>query len=305
MGKYLVTGGAGFIGAAVCARLLEQGASVTTIDDFSTGFRENIPSGVDCIEGDCGQAGTISQLGRTSFDGIVHIAGQSSGEISFENPEKDLRSNSISTLLLLRYALETGCRKFVYASSMSVYGLPETAQVSESHSCVPLSFYGANKLLSEHYLRLYAAKGVGARALRLFNVYGPGQNFDNLKQGMVSIFLAQALRDGSIFVRGPGERYRDFVYIDDVVEAFLQALKLDDIDFRALNICSGKRTSVDELLSMINQGLPHEVPIEFGEKTEGDVPGIVGDGKMARELLAWESRVSIAEGLQRMIAASR
>src|SRR3989338_3222376 len=190
MKKYLVTGAAGFIGSAVARALLTQGHQVWTIDNLTTGFRENIPAGVHFIEGHCQDRKAIEALGKIKFDAILHLAGQSSGEISFENPVYDLTTNTQSTLMLMDYALKTGCQRFIYASTMSVYGAVADKPIAEHHPTQPLSFYGVGKLASEHYLRIYQSKGLKPTALRYFNVYGPNQNMNNLKQGMVSIYLA-------------------------------------------------------------------------------------------------------------------
>ena len=163
---------------------------------------ENIPEGVTFIQGDCQDEQTIQSLEKYEFEAIFHIAGQSSGEISFDDPVYDLQTNAQSTLLLLKLALKVGCKKFVYASTMSVYGDKPDAPVEEDTTLNPKSFYGVGKVASEHYLRIYAQYGVNSVALRLFNVYGPGQNMENLRQGMVSIFLAQAFENKHIHVKG-------------------------------------------------------------------------------------------------------
>jgi len=303
MANYLVTGGAGFIGSAVCQRLLASGAKVATVDNLSTGFRENVPEGVEFIEGDCACKEVISQLHGKNFDGILHIAGQSSGEISFQDPVYDLQSNATSTLLLLELAQEQGCRHFVYASSMSVYGALAKLPATEESPTEPCSFYGVSKLMSEHYLRLYTGLGVPSVALRLFNVYGPGQNLDNLRQGMVSIFLAQALKEQSILVRGGGERFRDFVYIDDVVDAFCLAVKAEVPSFQTVNISSGIKTTVEELIGEMNNLLPATVPVVYEGSTAGDILGCVGEASKAGELFGWQGSTKLVEGLRRMVSA--
>ena len=131
MGAYLVTGVAGFIGAAVARALLAGGHEVVGVDNLSTGFRENIPQGVRFFESDCQEGGLYDKLPKLAYDAVLHIAGQSSGEISFDDPVYDLRTNTESTLRLLKYALAVNCRRFVYASSMSVYGIRPDEAVTE------------------------------------------------------------------------------------------------------------------------------------------------------------------------------
>ena len=194
----LVTGTAGFVGSSLCSKLLENDHKVVTIDNLSTGYEENIPSGVEFIRGNCHDQTVIERLGNKKFDAVIHVAGQSSGEISFDDPIYDLQTNTQSTLMLLDYAKKTGCSNFIYASSMSVYGNLDKQPVYENMSLHPTSFYAVGKLASEHYLRLYSKFGINTTALRLFNVYGPGQNLRNLRQGMVSIYLAQAIKNHPI-----------------------------------------------------------------------------------------------------------
>ena len=120
--KYLVTGNAGFIGSSIANKLLHSGCSVYGIDNFTTGFKRNIDERVKFIEGDFSKDETITKLNNIKFDGIFHIGGQSSGEISYESPEYDLNANTVSTLKLLQYCVDNGCKKFIYASTMSIYG---------------------------------------------------------------------------------------------------------------------------------------------------------------------------------------
>ena len=212
MANYLITGAAGFIGSSLARKYINQGDRVTTIDNLSTGYKSNIPKGVHFIEGDCSDNKIISKLPKETFDAIFNIAGQSSGEISFDDTVYDIGTNTESTLLLLQFALKNGCKRFIYAGTMSVYGIQEDHPVKESSNCNPQSFYGVGKLASEHYMRIYQQYGIQTSSLRLFNVYGPGQNLSNLRQGMVSIFLAQMLKNKHIHVKGSGKRYRDFKF---------------------------------------------------------------------------------------------
>lgn len=251
MKKYLVTGAAGFIGSQLAKNLLKNGHQVVSIDNLSTGYLEAVPEGVELIVGDCQDEKVIEKLYDHKFDAIFHIAGQSSGEVSFENPVYDLQTNTQSTLLLLQYAKNTDCQKMIYASSMSVYGDQKELPVKETAKCNPKSFYAVGKLASEHYLKIYSNLGITCTALRLFNVYGPGQNLENLKQGMLSIFLAMALKDGKILVKGDKNRFRDFVYIDDVVKAFRNAEAMEGNDsYRVFNVCNNRKITIEELLNL-------------------------------------------------------
>jgi len=301
METYLVTGVAGFIGAAVAKALLAEGNRVVGVDNLSTGFRENIPEGVEFFEAQCQDAALYaSRLPIVPYDAILHIAGQSSGEISFDDPAYDLRTNTESTLHLLRFALAVNCGRMIYAGSMSIYGIRPDAPVREDAPAHPQSFYGVGKLASEHYLRLYEQYGIRSTSLRLFNVYGPGQNMRNLRQGMVSIFLAMLADTGRIHVKGSPLRYRDFVHINDVVRAFLLCLGRESSHGKALNIGGSGRTTVGELVDMLVAIHGKPAAIEYSGATAGDIHGIYADGEAARELLSYVPQVALAEGLRGM-----
>ena len=297
----LVTGAAGFIGAALAKRLIEHGNKVITIDNLTTGFRESIPEGVIFIEGNCQDESIINQLNSYQFDAIFHIAGQSSGEISFEDPVYDLQTNAQSTLLLLKYALKTNCKKFIYASTMSVYGDQPDIPIAEEASTLPKSFYAVGKLASEHYLDIYSKYIIDIVSLRLFNVYGPGQNMENLKQGMVSIFLAQALSNKHISVKGSPERFRDLVYIDDIINSFTIFLGSNKPGYRCYNVSTGIRTTISDLLDKIIAYLPYEVSVEYSDSTPGDQFGIYGDATKIEKELGWKYQTDLDDGLKKMI----
>ena len=299
MSTLLVTGAAGFIGSGVAKRLVDLGNFVVTIDNLSTGFKSNIPKGVEFIKGDCQDQEVINQLENYRFDAILHIAGQSSGEISFDDPIYDLQTNAQSTLLLLKLALKTGCKQFIYASTMSVYGDQPDEPISETCEPIPKSFYGVGKIASEHYLRIYQEYGIRSTALRLFNVYGPGQNMKNLRQGMVSIFLAMALKDKYIHVKGDKYRYRDFVYIDDIVDAFIKSLNGHSQEFKIYNVCSGIKTTIEILINSIIKNYPYKVNVQYSGSTPGDQFGIYGDNSLIKRELGWSPKYSLESGLKK------
>ena len=305
---YLVTGAAGFIGSRIAAALLEQGNQVVIIDNLSTGKRENIPIGPlgekKCIflEGDVFNAELLKQLEGYPFEAIIHIAGQSSGEISFDNPVYDLQTNTQSTLMLLNLAKKTSCKKFIYASSMSVYGDHADPLVSEKSETLPKSFYAVGKLASENYMRIFSGFGIQCTALRFFNVYGIGQNMDNLRQGMASIFLAMALNQRHILVKGSPDRFRDFVYIDDVVEAVLKTLeRIKGDGFEVYNVSTGVPQTVKQVIQGIQDELPYTVTVEYTHGTPGDQFGIYGDHKKISQDLDWSPKTDFQTGMKKMI----
>lgn len=303
MANYLVTGAAGFIGAALAKRLVEEGHSVVTVDNLSTGFKENIPEGVEIIIGDTFDPEIIKKLEDYKFDGIYHIAGQSGGVTCWDDPIYDLNSNVTATLLLLDYAKRTDCNKFIYASSMSVYGDENPCPVREGDMIKPKTFYAVGKLASEHYMRIYAAEcGIKCTALRFNNCYGPGANMENLRQGMVSIFVAYAINEHRIPVMGPKERYRDFVYIDDTVEACILAMNGNEPElYNEYTTATNRKTTCGQLVEMIKSNLPFDVEVEYKGSTKGDQFGIFCSYEKIYNALGWEPKVKLENGLKIMI----
>jgi UDP-glucose 4-epimerase len=300
MKTYLVTGAAGFIGASIAKELIRLGNKVVTVDNLSTGNKNHIPKGVYFIKGNCQDPKIIKVLNAYEFEAIYHIAGQSSGEISFENPVYDLQTNAQSTLQLLDLARVIGCNKFIYASTMSIYGDTDYSFVDETIKPNPKSFYGVGKLASEHYLRIYNNEfGIATAALRLFNVYGPGQNLTNMKQGMVSIFLAQAIKNKQIHVRGSGVRFRDFIYIDDVVKAFLKTeATLENSGYYFFNVCTGIKTTVDELVKSITNHFHTKISVKFEGATPGDQFGIFGNPEKMHNIIGHWNKIKFNEGIK-------
>lgn len=302
MANYLITGGAGFIGSKVAEALLARGDRVIIIDNLSTGYETNIPAKAIFLKSDCQDASVYEELSGEKFNAIFHIAGQSSGEISFDDPVYDLRSNTESTLHLLRFALNCGCSRLIYASTMSVYGQPETdIPVDENCVCNPLSFYAVGKIASENYLRIYQKYGIQSTSLRLFNVYGPGQNLENLRQGMVSIYLAQMIKESKIVVKGSLERFRDFIYIDDVVKSFLLCLDIPETAGKVFNIGTGIKTTVNDLLRMILEIYHKDIPVVQEGNTPGDITGITADINLFKKITGFVPEIPLMDGLTIMI----
>ena len=184
---------------------------------------------------------------------------------------------------------------------MSVYGLNDKENVKETLKCDPKSFYAVSKLASENYMKIYSSLGIQTTALRLFNTFGPGQNLSNMKQGMLSIYLAQFLNDQEVLVKGSGDRYRDFIYIDDVIECFIKSLSLGKNGSNVINVGTGKRTLVKELLNMIEIKLETGKNISFKQGTPGDLFGITADTELMDNLFGKSTKISVEDGLDRMI----
>ncbi|MEV9594169.1 NAD-dependent epimerase/dehydratase family protein [Aliarcobacter butzleri] len=302
--KYLVTGGAGFIGSSIVKLLLHKNNEVIVIDNLKTGYKSNIPQNVEFIEGDFSKDEIISKLNDRKFDGIFHIGGQSSGEISFEDPEYDLSTNTLSTIKLLQYCIKTGCKKFIYASTMSVYGEQSgKEQFHEEDETNPKSFYAVGKLASEKYMEIFSKQfGIDYVSLRYFNVYGPGQNLENLKQGMVSIYLKQFLDDNfsEVIVKGNTQRFRDLIYIDDVVNITIEAMENKNFYNRILNIGTGKKTTVDDILKLIQVYTKSNKKVKIIKGTLGDQFGIYANNDRLLKLYN-KPLVPFEIGLKNMI----
>ena len=297
MGKtVVVTGVAGFIGSRVAARMATEGFTVVGVDDLSSGKQSNVPSSIDFIQGNLADTQTISKLPK-SAEFVLHLAGQSSGEMSFDDPVADLEKNTISTLNLIKYGIGANISKLVYASSMSVYGNVPDAPIGEDEHVAPLSCYGVGKLAAENYLNVFC-KQLPSVSLRMFNVYGPGQDMTNLRQGMVSIYLAQALMSKHIVVKGSLDRFRDFIYIDDVVDAWFRVATLEDIGSNTINIATGARTTVAQVLEAVQSHVAGTT-VEVADSTPGDQNGIYADTTRMRSLLGMSDLVKLADGIKR------
>jgi UDP-glucose 4-epimerase len=302
--KYLVTGAAGFIGANIAQKLLDSGHQVTTIDNLSTGHESCIPKHCLFIKGDASDATSIDQLNYEKFDAILHIAGQSSGEVSFESPIYDINSNAVSTLRLLDYAVKTGCKRFIYASTMSVYGQQSNKeQCSEEDVVKPKSFYAVGKLASEQYLRIYKEQyGIDYTALRYFNVYGKGQNFSNLKQGIISIYLKQFIDDDFkiVEIKGSLNRFRDLSHIDDVTKVSIEAIDNPKFYNEIINIGTGEKTTVKTMLDLIRHYLNSDKEIIISKGTPGDQFGVYANVEKLQSIYS-KKFTSFEVGLKQII----
>ena len=255
MSRILVTGGAGFIGSHLVDRLLEDGAAVTVLDNLSTGSRENVASGATFVEGDVADQALVAEVvADGGFDAVLHIAGQASIRVSFAEPEVDLRTNVVGTVNVLRACVQAGVPRLVNASSMTVYGEPQAIPTPEDVPCVPVSYYGVTKYAAERYAHVTGARpdvDLAVTSLRMFNVYGPRQSIGNPYQGVLAIFIGNALRGEPITIHGDGSQTRDFVFVDDVVDAWMRIAGDATSDGAVLNVGSGVETSVNELADAV------------------------------------------------------
>ena len=281
--KILVTGVAGFIGSKVCEELQRKKYSIIGVDNLSSGKKKNIPKNIIFFKFDLSNYQNYKKLPKCKY--ILHLAGQSSGDISFDNPVADLKKNTQSTLNLIKFGIKSKTKKIIYASSMSVYGDLKKKRYDENLEPKPKSCYGISKLASENYLKVFSKK-LNYINFRMFNVYGPGQDLSNIRQGMVSIYLAQALKNKKIIVKGSLNRIRDFIYIDDVVKIWVKSLN-NNISNQTINLSSGKPTSVKKLLSEIRLLIPGTKIIK-ASATRGDQFRAVGNSRKLNKIFKYK-----------------
>ena len=295
--KILLTGVAGFIGSKIASRLIKENFKVYGVDDLSKGKEGAIPSEVEFIKLDLSKSRNLMKLPE-DYDYILHLAGQSSGEISFENPIEDLSKNTSSTINLINHGINCKAKKLIFASSMSIYGNYKT-KIKENFILNPLSCYGVSKLASENYLRIFSKK-IPYVSLRMFNVYGPGQDLNNLKQGMVSIYLAQAIKKNKIIVKGSLNRVRDFIYIDDVVDIWIKAILNKKIINKSFNVGTGVPTSVKKLISIIIKNFKG-CKVIVKKNTPGDQNYVCSRNNDLLKLTNTKKFTSLSSGIKKYI----
>ena len=292
--KILVTGGGGFVGNHLAQKLKDLGHEVL-VNDFSNKVF-NCLTEFDVYDFDLSEYEHFKYLPK-DIDVIYHIAAQTSGYIGLVNPELDVDWNMKGTLNVCRFAKEIGVKKVIYTSSMAVYG--EGDFFKETDEINPISHYGVSKLCGELYLKQYEQYGIDYTIFRLFNVYGYGQDMENLNQGMVSIYLAQSLKSKTIEVKGSFDRYRDFVYIDDVVSTLVLGLE-SKTNGEIYNVATKRKTTVGELLDLIFK--THDNPNSFKAvnigQYDGDQDGNTGDNRKLKKL-GWRPTMKLEDGIQK------
>ena len=304
-GTVVVTGGAGFVGSHIAAALSASGARVRVLDDLSTGHRENL----DEIRGDFEFVqGSVAdeELLLKALDGvelIFHEAAIPSVPRSVEAPRQTHIASVDGTFSLLNAAREKKVRRVVYAASSSAYGDQPTLPKSEGMLPDPLSPYAVAKLVGEYYCRVFTrVYGLETVALRYFNVFGPRQDPTSQYSGVVSRFISSLLGKERPVIYGDGEQSRDFTYIDNIVAANMAAAESKGAVGNVINVANGERVTLNELLAVLKELIgKQEVEAEYLAPRVGDVRHSLAEISMARELLGYESKVDLREGLKRTI----
>jgi len=311
--KYLVTGGAGFIGSHIVQALLKQGSNVRVLDNFSTGKRENIAeltghfdgSRLEVLEGDLRSSDDIAEAVR-GVDVIFHEAAFVSVPQSMEEPQTCFDVNISGTSLLFDAARRAGVRRAVVASSAAVYGESEALPLIEETLLQPKSPYAVSKRVNEMYAELFTgAFGFEVVALRYFNVYGPRQRPDSMYAAAVPIFARRLLDNKSVTIFGDGGQTRDLINVRDIVRANLVASEHPNAAGQIFNICTGIETRLLDLLDVMYELLPNVPTHVLAEPRPGDIYRSVGSPQKAADVMGFRAQVSLVDGLKEVIDRMR
>lgn len=301
---YLVTGGAGFIGSHLAASLVEQGAGVRVLDNFSTGKRENLApilGKIDLVEGDITDP-RICAHACAGVRFVLHQAALPSVPKSIADPVSSHRTNVDGTFNMLLAARDAGVRRFVFAASSSAYGESPTLPKTESMPTQPLSPYAVQKLAGENYCRVFAeVYGLETLSMRYFNVFGPRQDPASQYAAAIPAFVTAIIAGQPPTVYGDGEQTRDFTYIENVIKANLAAARATKTHGEVLNIACGEPVTVNAIIREINTILGKDVRPEYVAQRPGDIKHSWADISLAAEKIGFAPAIPLAEGLRRTI----
>jgi len=306
MAKYLITGGAGFIGCNLARYILDKGHDVVVLDNFATGKRENlteIAEKIELIEGDIRDRDTVDR----AVDGcaaIFHQAALGSVPRSMEDPVTSHDVNVNGTVTVLESARAAGIKRIVFAASSSAYGERVESPKHEAMAPMPISPYAANKVSCEAYMQAYAAGyGMEAVCLRYFNVFGPHQDPEGAYAAVIPAFVSRLLAGQAPVVFGDGEQSRDFCYIENVCNANWLAANApaDKCSGKVMNIACNARTSLNEILALIKELLGSDIEAVYADERPGDVKHSLADVSLAAEAIGYEPQVFFEAGLRKSI----
>jgi UDP-glucose 4-epimerase len=295
---FLVTGGAGFLGSALANRLRENGHRVSVLDDLSNGERDRLHPDIAFTQGDIDNIPLLWSL-LHDVDCVYHLAARVSVAQSILHPRDYNRVNVGGSVSLMEAMRDTGVRRVVFTSSGAVYGSQENLPVREVDPPHPDSPYAVSKWSAEQYVHTIGQLwGLETVALRIFNTYGPNQRLPMSHAPVIPRFLQQVLTGGSIVIFGSGKQTRDFVYIDDVLDALVRSATAEAVNRGIINIGSGRETSISELVNQIAAVTGHEINLISNPSKSGGVPRLVADISRARELLDFEPNTGLQDGLR-------
>jgi len=305
MGKILVTGGAGFVGSQVVQKLLDDNREVVILDHLKTkkGGLGYVNPNAELVKKDITDSSFYKDLDNHKFDGIYHLAAQACGEDSYSNPNgEDLMINSHGTWLVANYCKTRDINRLIYTSTNAVYGHACKDIVDEKSDIEPASIYGVSKYAGELFIKqLLRDSQTNYTIFRLTNIYGPGENLNYQKKGLVSILCSFPWKKEPVNFRGSLERYRDLLYINDAVEALVKSYDSEKTFNEVYILSSGEKTYFKDLLSKVlhHSGNDDDYPITFSEGTPGDMFGFHADISKIKRDLDWEPKTSVDEGLRK------
>jgi UDP-glucose 4-epimerase len=296
--RFLVTGGAGFLGVALANRLARDGHQVRVIDDLSEGDSTRLDERVLFTRGDVADRPKLWTL-LQDVDCVYHLAARVLVSESILYPREYNEVNVGGTVSVMEAMRDAGVRRVVLTSSGAIYGEQAEQPVREDQTPNPQSPYAVSKLAAEYYVRTIGALwGIETVVLRIFNAYGPGQNLPPSHPPVVPRFLNQALRGGSLVIFGGGGQTRDFVYVDDAVEALVASATAADVDRRIVNVGCGRETSINGLAALVAEVAGREIEVLHSPAESGGVSRLCADIGVAHRLLDYEPRVDLAQGLR-------
>lgn len=304
--RYLVTGGAGFIGSHIVMRLVQDGAVVRVVDNLSTGQiqrLDRVRSAIELVQGDLADEAVAKKV-VDGMDFVVHQAAVPSVQRSLSDPLGTNQANVVGTLNLLESSRRSSIRRFVYAASSSAYGDTEVLPKHEDMPPNPMSPYALQKFVGERYCKLYyELYGLETVGLRYFNVFGPGQDPHSEYSAVIPRFINYLLTNRPITIFGDGEQSRDFTFVENVVEANLLALGALNAAGKMCNIGCGERITLNQLVANLEQELGVKAQVSHLPPKLGDVRHSLADIERARAILNYQPRVMVKEGLRRTVAS--
>lgn len=302
--RFLITGGAGFIGTALANYLVRQGHTVRVLDDLSAGDSANLDSAIHFTRGNVEDKPKVWRL-LNKIDCVYHLAARVSVPESVLYPQEYNNTNVGGTVAIMEAMRDAGVKRVVLASSGAVYGEQEADKVNETLLPYPDSPYGVSKLAAEGYVRTIGGLwGIETVALRIFNAYGPGQAIPPTHPPVIPQFVRQVLNDGSLIIFGQGEQTRDYIYVDDVVQALVAAATAEGINRQVINIGTGSGTSIRQLVGLIEKVSGRKAQTIVNPSIRGGVSRLVADTSRARRLLDFKPQITLQEGLALLVEQS-
>lgn len=300
--RFLITGGAGFIGTALANYLVHQGHTVRVLDDLSAGERSRLDPAVNFTRGDVEDKPKVWRL-LNKIDCVYHLAARVSVPESVLYPREYNKTNVSGTVAIMEAMRDAGIKRVVFASSGAVYGEQKVAQVHEELLPSPTSPYGVSKLAAEGYVHTIGEVWqIETVSLRIFNAYGPGQAIPPTHAPVIPQFLRQVMGNGSLVIYGGGSQVRDYVYIDDVVRALVAASTAAGINRQIINVGTGLGSSVNEMVRLIEKVTGRQAKTIVNRNVAGGVSSLVADTSRAKTLLGYEPQVTLEQGLAWLIA---